>query len=311
MGENRWFLLACLLLAGCEAPRPAEVVAAPVKVSPPPVSVKTSPPMVALVEPYLVPVAPAQLVIPPPSLGGRIQMTPPPASPLVPTPPPVTQTRPIPTPPPSRLSPSGTPPVKTPAKPSPALVTAMVNLLQDERSRSVDQARRQLSLATTRVTQTAAEAKKTADLVRAGALAQFKSTQADAAARDAVGEQADAQKTLNDAQQRVQESRRDVESALNAISELPFSLAQLAIPPTAFRSVPFTYRLSILGSTPIRVVEVEGGTLGRDLTRGSGEAGAWIVRCADPSKLRVKVGAAEMQTIVRSLPRTDPGLPRA
>jgi hypothetical protein len=305
MGGNRWFVLACALIVGCASPKPsAAPVAAP---TPPAVAAKIQvAATVVLLEPYLEPATPAQMVLPPPSLVGRIQMSPPPNEPLVPSAPPATETRPIPNPPPS------TPPAsKRPSKPSPGVVGAMVQLLQDERSRSADLARRQLSLASARVAQTAAEAKKTGDLVRAGALAQFKLTQADAAARDAVAEQAEAQRTLDDAQQRVTEARKDVESVLNAVSELPFSLAQFATPPVAFRPVPFTYRLTVLGATPLAAIQVEGGTLGRVLERGKGEAGAWIVRCQDPSKLRVIVGETETQTIVRSLPRTDPARPRA
>jgi len=308
MGGNRWFVLACALIVGCTSPKPS---AAPVV----PVAAPTTPAVAAkipvaatvvLLEPYLEPATPAQMVLPPPSLGGRIQMSPPPNEPLVPSAPPATETRPIPS-----LPPTAPPASKRPAKPSPGVVGAMVQLLQDERSRSADLARRQLSIASARVAQTAVEAKKTGDLVRAGALAQFKLTQADAASREAVAEQAEAQRTLDDAQQRVLEARKDVESVLNTITELPYSLAELPAPPIAFRPVPFTYRLTVLGATPLAAIHVEGGTLGRVLERGKGEAGAWIVRCQDPSKLRVIVGETETQTFVRSLPRTGPALPRA
>ncbi len=308
MGGNRWFILVGALLAGCASQKPTVAPPEPVAVPKAPlVEAKKPSVTLALLEPCLEPAMPAQMVLPPPSLGGRIQISPSPSLPLVPSAPPTTQTRPIPAP-----TPVAPPPDKRlPRGPSASTVNAMVQLLEDERSRSVEQARRQLSLATARVTQTAAEAKKTSELVRAGALAQFKATQADAASRDAVAEQADAQKTFDDAQRRVGEARRDVESTLSAVSQLPFSLAQFAAPTVAFRPVPFTYRLSVLGTVPLTTIRVEGGTLGRVLERGKDEAGAWIVRCPDPSKLRVIVGESETQTIVRSLPRTEPAPPRA
>lgn len=314
MGARRWAAATGLMVmaAGCAAPKPAETtpVAAPTPtpvVATPTAAEKPAVPMVALLEPFLVPASKQQIFLPPPSLGGRIEMTPPPPTPLTPAAPPQTETRPVPTQPPVTTPP---PPARTAPKLSAPIVSAMVRLLEDERSRSVDQARRQLTLATNRVSQTSAEAKKTADLVRAGALAQFKSTQADTAARDAVAEQADAQKTLDDAQQRVRQARQDVETTLKALAESPFSLAQLPTTPVAFQPVPYTYRLSVLGPDAV-TVRLEGGTLGRALERGHGEAGAWIVRCADPSKLRVRIGEVETQTIVRTLPATGPTVSKA
>ncbi len=287
--------------AGCAAPAPKPPTVVTVSAPPaPPVAalaaVKPAP-VVALLEPYLVAeVAPRPLIDRAPApLGGRIIPIEP-AAPLTPAPP--TTTRPI------------EPPASAPAKPAPAprtLPPGLVRLFEEERAHAVEVASRAVTTANARVTQASAEAKKTWDLVRAGALAQFKADQADAAVRGANAEKAEAEKALAEAQERRRNARRDVEAAFSATASLPtgFELVQATSLLPAFRAVPYTYRLSVLG-VDHPTVTVENGSLGRALATGKGEGGAWIVRCLDPSRLRVKVGADEARVVVRPLPSVAP-----
>lgn len=244
---------------------------------------------------------------------------------------PVPNTAPLIAPAPSEIRPAPLAPKKTPTAPSvsppaptpapktapaprtlsPNAIATMVRLLDEERGRSVETAKRRLAAATARATQTATEAKTTADLVRSGALAQIKADQAAAAAREAATEQADAQKALDDAQQRQRESRKDVEAALKGVADVGsgMTLAAEKVKIPAYQAVPYTYRLSILGSSLPGPVRVEHGTLGRTIPTLTGEAGAWIVRCADPSQLSVKVGDHAATILVRKLPPAVPAKP--
>lgn len=293
------------IMIGCAAPpSPTPSRSAAVTSTPPPpvVEAPKSAPVVALLEPYLVAEAASRPIERAPvPLGGRIIPVEP-SAPLTPAPP--TVTRPI------------DPPPAATAKPAPAaprvLPPALIRLFEDERTHAVDIATRAVAGATARVTQTTAEAKRTWDLVRAGALAQFKADQADAAARSANTEKAEAEKALSDAQERRRNARRDVEAAFSAVASTAsaFSLVQATTPLPAFRPVPYTYRLSILGVGHPQVT-VEGGSLGRPLASLKGEGGAWIVRCLDPSRLRVKVGATNAQVVARPLPSIKATTPHA
>lgn len=295
------------LLLGCAQPKaPVEPlpVAPPLAVAPPILAKVPETPHVVLVEPYLTLVELKPSVALPPSLGGRVpfggQIDPlPSVEPIAPPPP--TETRPI-APPPSN------PPPASPRRSTP-LPASVVRLFEDERARSVETAKAQVTSAAARVAQTSAEAKKTSELVRAGALAQFKADQADAAARSAVAEKADADRALEEAQERRRNARRDLEAAFGASALTP-GFEVVALPTVkAFQPVPFTYRLSILG-TRKDAPKIVNGTLGRPLPASKGEAGAWIVRCTDPSRLRVLVDAREATVVVHTLPSPPNAPPR-
>jgi hypothetical protein len=243
-----------LLAAGCTAPaptassRPQAVTppSAPVVQAPAP-SIAETTEIVALVEPYLVAAEPEKIFIQPPALGGRIRMADP-----------VPNTAPLIAPAPSEIRPAPLPEKKTPMTPpvqapspktapaprtlSPSAIATMVRLLDEERARSVETAKRRLAAATARAAQTATEAKTTADLVRSGALAQIKADQAAAAAKDAAGDQADAQKALEEAQQRQRESRRDVEAALKGVAETSqgMTLAADKVKVPTYQPLPYT-----------------------------------------------------------------------
>lgn len=309
MGWQKALGFGIVVAAGCAAPPPAPS-APPVAVSPrpaaPPVAPAASPaapPVVALLEPFLVSVSARRLEAAPNPLGGRIVPIEP-ESPLVPAPP--TQTRPL-SPPPAAKS--GPAPVAPRAR---TVSPALVRLFEEERAHAVEVAKSNVATAAARVGQTSADAKKTWELVRAGALAQFKADQADAAVRAATSEKADADRVLDEAQERRRNARRDIEAALAATASRPSEgvLVQREVALPSFRPVPYTYRLSILGASQPDV-KVEGGTLGRPLAPGKGEGNAWIVRCLDVSKLRVRFGKGEAVVVPRSLPNPKSAPPRA
>ncbi|GEM_PF-5134742 len=298
-----------VIATGCAAPAPkTESSTTPIAKESPKVeaSAKGVPAqptaVVALVEPYLMAVTESQaVVIPPPSLRGQI-LTPLPISPLSPAPP--TQTVPI-DPKPAAPRPSAP---AIPSAPSQKIAKAtiplaVVRLLEDERSRSAEDARRRLTAAVARAAQTAAEAKRQWGFVKEGFVAQKMAEGADAAARDAAQEQADAQKALDAAQQRQKEARRDLQAAYGAVASADpgFVEASLQKPLPAYRPVPFTYRLSLLGK-PSGKPTVENGTLGRTLPAAQNEGGAWIVRCADPSRLKVTIGGQAATLVNHPLP---------
>lgn len=308
-----------LLAAGCTAPAPKPNVVAtppPVVQAPPPSNPEVAPQLVALIEPYMVVAEPEKVYMQPPALGGRIRMADPmpETAPLIAPPP--AEVRPVPTPPKTATV---TPPKAQPVKPvtpprgvSSGAVSTMVRLLEEERARSVEVAKGRLAAATARANQTSSDAKTTADLVRSGALAQVKADQAAAAAKEAASEQVEAQKALDAAQQRQREARRDVEAALKGVAEATpgMTLAAEKVKVPVYQPLPYTYRLSILGDRLPGVVKLERGTLGRSVPTISGEAGAWIVRCADPSQLHVKVGEQAASVMVRKLPSAVPEKPR-
>ena len=295
-------LLASLLGLGC-APKPAPTAAVPPpagRAPRPTIVVKAVPaPVVALVEPYLVPVAAPTFPAPSP-LHGRIL---PDLGnvPVLPSPP--TQTEPVapsPTRPASPSSPAPTPRATT-------VPQSVVRLFEDERARSVDDARRTLIAASARASQTAVEAKRQWGFVKEGFVAQKQAETADAAAKEASGAQADAQKSLEDALRRQRNARHDVEAAFRAVAAVfsPFALAQRTLPTTSFQALPGAFRLSVLGGAPVTIT-LQNGTLGRRLPTGPGEAGAWFVRCPDPARLRVGVGDRAATVVIRPLPETTP-----
>lgn len=240
----------------------------------------------------------------PPALSGRLAS--PPVGPLVPPVP--SQLRPLPPPAPSSEAPSKQAPTfpSAPRERSP-LPAAVIRLFEEERARAVETAKSQVATAAARAAQATEEAKKAWALVRAGALAQFKADQADAAAKAAVSEKGQAERVLAEAQERERNARRDVEDAFRAAALAPFVPIALEKPAVVFRPVPFTYRLSVLGAKPI-AVKVENGTLGRELPTDRGEGGAWIMRCADATRVRVKVGSTDAEVVVRSLPEASPAV---
>lgn len=304
---------AILVAAGCQStPAPAPVAARPTAATlPPSVRVVSAPPtpapVVALVEPYLVPAAAPAIPPPPSSIHGNL--APLPSVPITPLPP--IQGTPV-TPPAAVVPTPKKPPVSTPpatVAPTPkrpqTVPPAIVKLFEDERAHSVDDARRRLAAATSHATQAAAEAKRQWSFVKSGFVAQKQAENADAAAKDALDEQSDAQKALDDAQLRQRNARRDIEAALKVASTpSPFTLAQLTTVPKAYQPVPGLYRLSVLGATPV-TISVQNGTLGRRLPTDGGEAGAWLVRTPDPTRLRVGVGTRPATVVVRTLPEAE------
>ena len=290
-----------LIVAGCgSAPRPVATQPVPSR-PPPPVRIVevASAPVVAILEPYLVP-ATSTPIAPPPGLRGHI-FAPLPSVPLTPLPP-IAGT---PTLPPPTLPKTPTPPPASPPRRVTILPPAVVKLFEDERAHGVEDARRRLAAAATRATQTAAEAKRLWGFVKSGFVAQRQAENADAAAKDALDEQNGAQKALDDAQQRQRNARRDIEAALRvATVPSPFALAQMTTVPRSYQPVPGLYRLSLVGSGPTAIV-VQNGVLGRRLPSDGGEAGAWLVRCADPARLRVGVGARPATVVVRTLPESE------
>ncbi len=301
--KDTWRVLGAVVLAtvGCRsAPPPAPaspvVVQAPVS-APTKVTVVAPAPVVALVEPYLV-VSAAPRLPSLPSLRGQIlpDLR---NIPILPSPPiqtvPVEPTNPLPTKP-TPVSPAPSP------RRSSVVSPVVVRLFEDERARSVADAGRRLAAASVRAAQTAAEAKRQWGFVKDGFVAQKQAESADATARDAAAEQADAQKALDEAQSRQRNARRDIEAALRvAATPSPFALAELAVPARSYQPVPQTYRLSVLGASTMTIT-VQNGTLGRRLDPQPGEAGAWLVRCPDPSRLRVGVGVRPATVVVRPLP---------
>ena len=264
-------------------------------------------PVVALVEPYLVAVETPRLLAEPPTLRGNI-MPNLRDVPILPAPP-TTQTVPVePSAPPASKS------TPTAPKRGTVLSPAVVKLFEDERARSVDDARRRLAAASARATQTATEAKKQWGFVKDGFVAQKQAENADATAKEAADEQADAQKSLDDAQARQRSARRDVEAALRAVAVSPvpsegegpgiLHVAQLTLPTTSYQPMPGLFRLSVLGAGTVKI-SVQNGTLGRRLEPSLGEAGAWLVRCLDPAQLRVGVDARPATLVVRTLPAPE------
>ena len=294
---------------GCAPPskvpeRAPETVAptgtTPPVASEPSAAPKAVPPAaVALVEPYLVAVkSPTPSYAPPPTLRGSIQPEAGPlAAPLVPSAP--TATEPVPPPPAAA-------PKLAPPRPANPLPPAIIRLFEEERGRRVDDARQRLSAATVRAAQTVAEAKRISGFVKDGFVAQKQADAAEASARAAGADLAEAQKTLDEAQQRQRDARRDLEAAIRRIAERldPRRLAGLSVAPRTFQAVPGVYRLAILGSGPV-TISVQNGALGRRLTPADGEAGAWIVRALDPSRLRIGIGSRRATLIVRALPSLE------
>ena len=302
--KNAASALAALLLAGCAPKEPAPVATTPPspRKMPSVVRIETPAPLVALVEPYLVPVNLPATTMPPTLRGGfaplpTVPITPLPPAGGLPSAPPATESAPAPSLPKSPPAPTTVAPKRVTA-----LSPAIVRLFEDERAHSVDDAHRRLDAATARASASAAEAKKQWDFVKAGFVAQKQAQNADAAAKDAQDEQANAQKALDDAQRRQRNARRDLEAALRvAAMPAPFALAQLTSAPKTYQAAPGLYRLAILGSSPTSI-SLQNGAIAKRLPPDGGEAGAWLVRCPDPTKLRVGVGARPATVVVRTLP---------
>ena len=296
-----WPFLPTLVLIGC-GPRPSTTPVAPtVTKEIPPVTPKakaTIAPTVALLEPYLVLVAP-QRAVPPRTMQGQI-LPEIPMRPIMPLPP--AQSIPIPGPIAPRTTPSA-PPSKPSTPRGPVVPNALVRLFQEERARSVDDARRRLAAATARTTSTAADAKRLWGFVKDGFVAQRQAENADAANRTAVAEQAEAQKTLDEAQSRQRDARKDLDAAMRGTSAWTGGMetAQRIVPVPMLQPVPETYRLAVLGVAPVTLT-LQGGTVLRRVEMQPGEAGAWLVRCVDAGALRVGVGGRAASLLVRRLP---------
>ena len=303
------YVAPLLLIVGCgkekatvKVPDPAPVV----KSSPPPAAPpRVEVPQIALLEPYLV-IATALPPAPPPTLRGRILPNLP-IGPITPLPP-LTGTPPPPEPQPSsepkRPVPSSPVPEPTPKR-STLVPNAFVRLLQEERARRVEDAKNRLAASAVRATQTAAEAKRLWGYVKDGFVAQKQAENADLAAKAAAKEQADAQKTLDEAQQRQRDARKDIESALrNAWVAPRYELTQLSPPPTTFQVVPNTFRLAVLGNSPVKIT-VQNGVVLKKIDPQSGEAGAWLIRCIDPQSLRVGIESKPTTLWIRRLPESS------
>lgn len=306
MSRTQGLIALALLFGGCSTPPPRSVVsvpAPPVVVNAPSEPKIAAPPLVALVEPYWVAVPLSRPIYPAPPSSMRGDILPErelPNAPLVPSPPTVTVPI-VPKPTPAQPVPAPTP------RRAPALPTAVVRLFEEERARSVDEARRRVAAATARASQAASEAKRLWGFVHDGFVAQKQAENADAATRDAVAAQAEAQKSFDDAQQRQRDARRDVEAALRAVAQgSTMSLVQRIVPLPTYRPIPGLFRLAVLGTAPVSVA-IQNGTLNRRLVPERGEAGAWLVKTADPSKLRVGVGTRPATVIVRGLPLPNDG----
>lgn len=300
--------LALLATAfGCGTPQP-QTKATPTPdsapVLAPPMRTVQAPTAVAMLEPYLVAVVPA-VASPslPPTLRGGFSSPPPPSldlDPLAPAnPPPAASEGTAPTAP----SPSPSPKPSSPSsKPN---LSALVRLLEQERAQNVEAAQRALDTAQTAADASAAEAKRQWSYVKEGFVAQKKAEEADARTKSAQAEAARAQKELEDAQGRKRNARRDVERALVAVEAPEGRLAALESPLPVYRPVPYTYRLSIVGTLKGDPT-VTGGTLGRALPTTKAETGAWIVRTASPSALKVSLGETLLTLGVHDLPAPAP-----
>lgn len=182
---------------------------------------------------------------------------------------------------------------------------ALVRLFQEERAQRVDDSKDRLAAATARATQAATEAKKLWGFVKDGFVAQRQAENADIAAKAATKDQIEAQKSLDEAQSRLKDARKDIEAAMRNAQMLPaYDLAQLTLPARTFQIVPNTYRLSVFGSSPPEIT-VQNGVVLRKLDPQSGEAGAWLVRCVDPSTLRLGVDHKPAKLWIRSLPEPE------
>ena len=304
--------LAFLLVGGCVGEKVEKVASLPPVASKPLAMPKTerlpTAPVVALLEPYLVvSTAPAPM---PPSLRGRILPNLP-TAPITPLPPlsgipspPVTAPETSPKTPPPKPNPA--PVAPTPFSPrGPLVPNALVRLFQEERARSVADARDRVSAASTRATATAAEAKRLWGYVKDGFVAQKQAENADAAAKAAISELGEAQKTLDAAQQRQRDARKDIENALRA-AQTPsgLELVQRTVPSETYQAVPNTYRLSVLGSSPVKIT-VQNGSVLKTQDLKPGEAGAWLVRCIDPTALRLGVDRKAAKLWIRTLPEAE------
>ena len=296
--------VAGLAIVGCAKPEKGVPTPVPPRAASNPLPKEEATPApdvrFALLEPMLVVRSEERLnPSPPRTLGGDILPSLPvlpPVSPLVP-----------PAPEPAKPTEKPAPVASAPVRPRPFTVPpAVVRLFEEERGRTVEEARRRQTAASTRAVQTATEAKRLAGYVKDGFVAQKQADAADAAARAANAELAEAQRALDAATARQRDARRDVEAAAKSVASLTAArVVRVPIPTSAYRPLPDTFRLSVLGGGELLRLSLQNGTALKRLAVHPGEAAAWLVRCSDPTRLRVGYGGRATNLLVRPLPTPE------